>query len=496
LFTWPLSILLFFMITMPILDYITSKLGVRSFCGEYAAIGLAVSGCSIINLFSQVSASIVISPTNGGLSFARTACLRIDMLSVFMGSIFIGLGFLVAIYSIKYMENESGITLYYTLLLGMISGMTGVVFAGDFFTLFIFWELMCISSYVLVAFRKQDWEPIEAGLKYIIMSSAGSTAILFGLSFLYGMTGTLNFEGISWILNNAKLNPRLSLPFLFLLTGFGIKAAIVPLHTWLPDAYSAAPTPISAMLAGAVTETGVYALCRTFFIAFLPIQIQWSIIIASLSIITMTFGNVVALLQKDVKRLLAYSSIGHIGYMLAGLSVGTQIGLTGTILHIFNHAMMKGTAFLCVGTIIISTKTRMLEDMAGIGRKKPITTICLAISLLALIGMPPLNGFVSKLILFTSTVEANMFYLGIAIILNSVLSAAFYLRLLRILIMPLASKKFDKVRETPILMLAPISVMVILIILFGIWPEPILEFSRKAVDALLSMNGSNVGIYY
>jgi proton-translocating NADH-quinone oxidoreductase chain N len=486
--TGVLETLLFFMITLPIVDHITSKINVRSFCGEYAAIGLAASGYSIIHLFFQVSENMVTSPSIGGLSCLRTACLRIDMLSIFMCSIFIGLGFLVTIYSIKYMENESGITLYYTMLLGMISGMTGVVFAGDFFTLFIFWELMCISSYVLVAFRKQDWEPIEAGFKYLIMSSAGSATILFGLSFLYGITGTLNFEGISWILHNTKLNPQLSLPFLFILIGFGVKAAIVPLHTWLPDAYSAAPTPISAILGGALTETSVYALCRTFFVAFLSIQIQWSIIIASLSIITMTFGNVVALLQKDVKRLLAYSSIGHIGYMLAGLSVSTQIGLTGTILHIFNHAMMKGAAFLCVGAIIISTKTRMLDDMSGVGRKKPVTTICLAISLLALIGMPPLNGFVSKLILFTSTVEANMGYLGIAIILNSVLSAAFYLRLLRILIMPLASKKFDEVREAPLLLLAPIIVMVILIILFGVSPEPILDFSQKAASALLSMN--------
>jgi proton-translocating NADH-quinone oxidoreductase chain N len=492
--TWTLGILFFFMITTPIIDKIASKIDVRSFSGEYAVIGFAASGYSIIHLFFQISENPVTSPSIGGLSCLRTACLRIDLLSIFMASIFIGLGFLIAIYSIRYMRNESGTTLYYTLLLGMISGMTGVVFAGDFFTLYIFWELMCISSYVLVAFRKQDWEPIEAGLKYLIMSSVGSATILFGLSFLYGITGTLNFEGISWILYDTKLNPQLYLPFLFLLTGFGVKAAIVPLHTWLPDAYSAAPTPISAILGGALTETGVYALCRTFFVAFLSIQIQWSIIIVSLSIITMTFGNVVALLQKDVKRLLAYSSIGHIGYMLAGLSVGTQIGLTGTILHIFNHAMMKGSAFLCVGAIIISARTRMLDDMAGIGRKKPVTTICLAISLFALIGMPPLNGFVSKLILFTSTVEANMGYLGIAIILNSVLSAAFYLKLLRILIMPLASKKFDQVREAPILMLAPISVMVILIILFGIWPEPILEFSQKAADALISINGSNVGI--
>jgi multicomponent Na+:H+ antiporter subunit D len=485
MFTWPLDILFFFMITTPFVGRVTSKITTRVLCGSYAAIGLATSGYALIDLYSRVLSGIVVVPTYAGLG-RPPACLRIDMLSVFMASIIIGLGFLATVYSIEYMKNDSGIPLYYTLLLAMISGMIGVVFAGDFFTLYIAWELMCISSYVLVAFRKENWEPIEAGLKYLMMSAAGSATILFGLSVLYGMTGSLNFEEVS-ILGKAEPNVWLSVAFLFILTGFGVKVAIVPLHTWLPDAYSAAPTPISAMLSGVVTEIGVYALLRTFFVAFLSLQMQWSVILAALSAITMTFGNTTALFQKDVKRLLAYSSIGNVGYMLVGLSVGTQIGLMGTCLHIFNHALMKGVAFLCVGSIIFRTGARQLEDMAGIGRKMPITSVTLAISLFALIGMPPLNGFVSKLILFISAAEANMLYLGILIVLNSVLSAAYYLRVLRVLLSSVASQKAEKASEAPFLLLVPICTIIILIIMFGVWPDPLLEFARKGASGLLSM---------
>jgi len=374
-------------------------------------------------------------------------------------------------------------------LTAMISGMVGVAFAGDLFTLYVFWELMVVSSYVLVAFRKAEWEPIEAGLKYLIMSAAGSATLLLGMSLLYGMTGTLNFQSLAAVLTGARQNAWLSLSFLLILIGFGVKAAIVPLHTWLPDTYSAAPTPISALLSGAVTEIGVYALARTLFSAFLAFQVQWSLVLAVLSIVTMTLGNITALLQKDVKRLLAYSSIAQVGYMLVGLAVGTQLGLTGTFLQILNHALMKGTAFLCVGAIIYRTGTRQLDEIAGVGRKMPLTMILFAVSLFALTGMPPLNGFVSELTLFTSAVQANMAWLGIAIILNSVLSAAYYLQVIRFLVRPGMSEKLEKVKEAPLIMLVPIAIMAILIVLLGVYPDPVLSLARKAAQSLLSMGG-------
>ena len=485
MFPLPLVTLFLFVLTTPFVGWLLARKRRQNLCGAYVALGLLISGTALYSLFSQVSSGSIVSDQLTSFS----AGFRIDMLSVFMAAISIGLGLFVAVYSIKDMENDTGTLLFYTLLTAMISGMVGVAFAGDLFTLYVFWELMCVSSYVLVAFRKTEWEPIEAGVKYLIMSAAGSATLLLGMSLLYGITGTLNFQGLASALTAAKQNVWLSMSFLLILTGFGVKAAIVPLHTWLPDTYSAAPTSVSALLSGAVTETGVYALARTLFSAFLAFQVQWSLVLAVLSIVTMTLGNITALLQKDVKRLLAYSSIAQVGYMLVGLAVGTQLGLTGTFLQILNHALMKGTAFLCIGAIIYRTGTRQLDEIAGVGRKMPLTLIIFAISLFALTGMPPLNGFVSELTLFTSAVQANMAWLGIAIILNSILSAAYYLQVIRFLVRPGMSEKLEKVKEAPLIMLVPIAIMAILIILLGVYPDPVLNLARKAAQSLLSMKG-------
>lgn len=486
LFNLLLDLLLSFTVTMPFIGALGERIHKSGLDGIYAAIGLAVSGASVYKLYLDYSSN----PTSYSVTNSIfSAILRVDMLSIYMSAIFVGVGLATVVYSIKYMKKDSGKPLYYTLLLAMLSGMVGAVFAGDMFTLYVFWELMSISSYVLVAFRKETWAPIEAGFKYLIMSAAGSATFLFGLALLYGMAGTLNFQALATAFNQSPANAWLYVALMFILVGLGVKAAIVPLHTWLPDAHSAAPTPISALLSGIVIETGVYALLRTFFTAFLSIQTQWFTILAFLSILTMTVGNLMALLQNDVKRLLAYSSIGHVGYMLVGLAVGTQVGLTGTLLHIFNHALMKGVAFLCAGAIIFRLESRSLQDMAGIGRKMPVTATFFAISLFALIGMPPLSGFVSELTLFTSSVQANVGYLGVAIILNSILSASYYLRVLRALIHPSMSEAVSKVKEAPLLMLIPEGAMVALIIFFGIYPEPIMKIAQQAASGLLSMEG-------
>jgi multicomponent Na+:H+ antiporter subunit D len=487
LFNLVLDTLLLFTVTAPLVGAFASRIRKRSLTGVYGSIGLIAAGISLYVMYTNFSSN----PTPATGSGLFSAIVRTNMLSIFMTCIFIGIGLAAAVYSIKYMEKDSGKPLYFTLLLAMISGMIGTVFAGDLFTLYVFWELMSISSYVLVAFRRETWEPVEAGFKYLVMSAAGSATILLGISFLYGMAGTLNFQGLYTAFNQAPSTVWFYVAFMFILVGFGVKTAIVPLHTWLPDAHSAAPTPISAMLSGVVIETGVYALLRTFFTAFFSVQQQWFGILALLSILTMTLGNVTALLQDDVKRLLAYSSIGHVGYMLVGLAIGTQLGLTGTLLHVFNHALMKGAAFLCAGAIIFRLETRSLKEFSGVGRKMPITAIFFAISLFALIGMPPLNGFISELTLLTAATTANVAWLGLAIILNSILSAAFYLRVLRTLISPTLSEVAQKAKEAPVIMLIPIGVITALIVLFGIYPEPIIKLAQQAVAGLLpAMTGT------
>ncbi|MCS7098227.1 MAG: hypothetical protein NZ922_04550 [Candidatus Methanomethyliaceae archaeon] len=468
MFSLPIDTLLIFAITTPALGWLLERVKRANLCGIYAAIGLAIVTWEI--LYMKV-------PLNSGLMF-------IDQLGVFMALAFSILGLMACIYSIKYMERDEAIPLFYSLLLLMIAGMIGCVFAGDMFSFFVFWEMMCIASYTLVAFRREKWEPVEAAFKYLIMSSAGSASILFGMSLVYGMCGTLIFNDLYKILSNVS-NVWIYVAAVFIFIGLGIKSAIFPLHTWLPDAHSAAPSSISAMLSGVVVETGIYAICRIGFTVFYGIYNQWMEIIAILSIFTMLVGNLTPLLQTDIKRLLAYSSIAHIGYMLAGVSTGTILGLTAALLHIFNHAIMKGSAFLCSGMILYRLETREMKEMAGIGRKMPITAAIFSLSLFSLIGMPPLNGFISKLLLVMATIEANMAWLGAAIIINSAISAAYYLRTIKALLQPISSKKVEEAREGPIIMLAPLLILACLIVIFGIWPDGLIEFAKSAANVLL-----------
>jgi len=480
MFSPPIDTLLIFALTTPLIGWLVERIRKARLSGVYASIGLMISLWYIYELFGSVS-------SDGAQTFTSffSSQIRIDMLGVFMATIFVLIGIFASVYSLRYMERDTGVPLFYSLLLLMISGMVGTVFAGDFFTFFVFWEMMCISSYTLVAFRKQRWEPIEAAFKYLIMSSAGSATLLFGMSILYGICGTLNFQGLHIALSNIGSSVWLYISAIFILIGLGVKSAIVPLHTWLPDAHSAAPSPISAMLSGVVVETGIYAICRVGFTVLTGIEVEWLGVLAIISLVTMFVGNLTPLLQTDLKRLLAYSSIGHIGYMLAGLATGTVLGLTGTLMHIFNHGIMKGVAFLCAGMILYRLETRELKEMAGIGRKMPLTAAIFALSLFALTGMPPLNGFISKLTIIMATVEANMAWLGIAVIVNSVISAAYYLRTIKALLQPISQKKVEEAKEGPLVMLIPLLIMAGLIVILGIFPDTLIDFARSAATALL-----------
>lgn len=470
----------------PIIGWFTPKNYRGKILGVYTAIALAIVGFALYTLYLDVASGGVMYLPNSSLI---SAILRVDLLSVFMTSIFLGLGIIVTIYSILYIENTNRTPFYYTLILTLISGMTGIVFAGDLLTLFVFWELMSVSSYALVAFFKEKGTSVEASFKFLVMSAAGSATALFGISLLYGLTGTLNFEGLATALTATGSNIWVYIAALFIFIGFGVKAAVFPLHTWLPDAYSESPAPVSAILSGIVIGPGVFVLVKVFFTAFASVQDVWAPAFAGLSIVTMLVGNITALMQTDVKRMLAYSSIGQVGYMLIGLAVASQAGLNGTFVQFFNHALMKGSAFLCIGAIIYRLGARDLSEIRGVGHKMPLTAFAFAISVFALTGLPPLNGFPGELILFSSAVEADMTWLGVALLLNSVISAGFYLRIVFALIQQDASEKIVKIKEAPLLLLVPICILSILIIVFGLWPDPIVNFAKQAVDALVSIGG-------
>ncbi|MCS7386172.1 MAG: cation:proton antiporter [archaeon GB-1867-005] len=483
----PILILTFFAGVTPFLSRILRSLRLRNAESIWATLGFALALLSVFRVMGPVAEQgIVIFTPYPNAEPPIAGFLAVDWLGLFASIVFIVVGLLASIHSIDYMSHDTGLDSYYTLLLLMVAGMVGLAYAGDFMTFYIFWELMSIASYCLVGFRKHLWEPIEAGFKYLVMSAAGTSMVLFSMSLLYGLTGSLSFAHIAFSLLKSTPSPVLFLAVALLVAGFGVKAAAVPFHFWLPDAHPAAPSPISAMLSGVVIKTGIYGLVRTLYLFFAPNIVDFSSMLAVLSVLTMTVGNVMALLQKDIKRLLAYSSISHIGYILLAMSLGTEYGLTGALLHVFNHAIMKGLAFLCAGAFIHVTGTRNIDELIGVGRKMPITAMTFAIALLSLCGVPFLNGFVSKYVIFAAAIEAKAYLLTVIGLLNSGLSVVYYLRLIQLLMLREPKGKAAAASEASISILVPLVIMAFICILFGIWPEPIYKMAEAASAAAMA----------
>ena len=487
----PLLVALLGGLASPFVGVLTERTGLRLREAWMVLVSAASLG-AVYMLYQQVEAvGGILLIYAWGQAPPLSGCFEIDMLGVYMAGSIAFLGVLVAVYSVSYMEHETRLTEFYTLVAFMMAGMMGIVMSGDMFTLFIFWELMGLSSYVLVSFLKQNWGAIEAGFKYLIMSATAGAFLLLSMALIYGMAGTLNFATLASSIRGAPVSPWLVTVFGTLIVGFGVKSAIVPMHTWLPDAHPEAPSPISALLSGIVIETGLYAMIRVLFVLFEPSFFMAPM--AVLAVITMTLGNLMALQQSDLKRLLAYSSIAQIGYMLIGLSTGSLYGLQGLFLHVFNHSLMKGLAFLGAGSLIHEAGSRDIDRMKGIGRAMPLTTLTMFIALFGLGGVPGTNGFISKFILFNSAIGEGMAWLAIAGILNSAFSMAYYLRVMKTLISePVESVK--GLKEAPALMLVVTVAMATLIIIFGVWPEPTAYYANEAAKALVTNFDKYIGV--
>lgn len=487
MFTPLLDTLLFFTVTTPLINLLTHRIGAKKLVSGYVSFGL---GFALLLLpvyymdgFTQGKVTTML------LNFSvppMGACLEIDALGLFMALTFLIIGLIVSIYSFQHMEPNQGLIGYNTLLMGMITGMVGVVLAGDLFTLFIFWEVMCVSSYALVAFRKEEWEPVEAGYKYLIMSAAGTATLLFAMSLLYGMTGTLNIAYLSASFAQSEGTVWMYLILTMIIAGFGLQAGMAPLHMWLPDAHSVAPSPISAVLSGAMVKTAVYGLIRVLMFVFPVMLGAWGITLAIFAVLTMFTGNLMALLQDDVKRLLAFSTIANMGYILLGLSIGSVRGLTGSLFHILNHAIVKSLLFLSAGSFVYRTKTRSLKELAGIGRSMPISSGLFAIGLIALAGIPPLNFFWSELTIVTACVEADMLPFSILMILNLALSAAYCLRMIQTIFFRNPTSISEKATEAPKIMLVATIILAILSIVIGFYPSPFQDMAGNAAETALN----------
>lgn len=355
--------------------------------------------------------------------------LVVDALSSFMLMMISIISLTSLIFSIQYIRQFGTDWKYYALFMLLVTGMNGVIATGDLFNLFVFMEIALLSAFALVAYGGRA-EEFEASFKYAIMGAASSIIILIGIGVTYSATSTLTMSKIAGNLQNADPQISLWIGGLFMV-GFGLKAASMPFHAWLPDAHSSAPSPISSMLSGVLIKAlGIYALMRIFFnVLNAPeIYINVFLILGTISILA---GVFLAIGQWDFKRLLAYHSISQIGYILLGMGIATPLGILGAVFHLFNHAIFKGLLFYNAGSVEYGMGTRNLQDMGNLSKVLPVTSQTSMVASLSISGIPPFNGFFSKLIIIIAAIQAGLPWFAFFAVLGSLLTLASFMKVQR-----------------------------------------------------------------
>jgi len=392
--------------------------------------------------------------------------------------------------SFNYMRKKNYPAVYYSLILLSTIGMVLVAYSTDLVMLFVAWELMSIPTYVLVGFMKKNPSSNEAALKYFLFGALSSAIIVYGISLSYGLTGSTNIGEV--IQGYSTLDPSL-LPLALLsvgmfIAGFGFKMGLVPFHQWLPDTYEGAPPTITTLLAAGTKKAGFAATIRIVVLGMVVLNLDWTLALGIIAVMTMTIGNIAAIMQKNLARMLAYSSIAHAGYILIGLAVApySPLGLQGSLYQILNHAVMKGAAFIALVGIVTTLAVTNIDKLKGLGRRMPITSLGLVISLFALAGVPPLAGFWSKIMLFGGALEAGSTlwwapWLAIAGVLNSALSLAYYGWITRKMYFEGETEK--RVSE-PKSVIAIMIFSIIFLVGFGVYPDPIIKFVELAAPTL------------
>ncbi|MCR4404332.1 MAG: NADH-quinone oxidoreductase subunit M [Candidatus Acetothermia bacterium] len=406
---------------------------------------------------------------------------RLDPLSALMATLISLLGAAAAFFSFRYMEHYPRLNQYYALLMLFLGAMIGAVLAGELFTMFVLWELMTLAAFFLVIFDERP-ESMAAGIKYLVMSEAGALAMLAGMILIQQLAGITDILELKR--TRALADPWLaSMLWLFLL-GLGVKAGMAPLHTWLPDAHPAAPSPISALLSGVMIKVGLFWMLRIFF-EMLPPILTWQLVLGLLGAGTILVGGLVALVQTDIKRLIAYSSVSQVGYIILGLGLATSLGTAGALYHLVNHALFKGLLFLGAGAIIYRCGTRNLEELGGLARRMPLTFACFLIAALSLAGVPPLGGFYSKWMIYQALVESKLaiapLLLGAALA-GTALTLAYILKVVFAAFFGEETAASRDAREVGPTMAIPLGLLAALCIHLGVYPAwPIRHLIEPAV---------------
>lgn len=439
-----------------------------------------------------VLAALVLTIQNFGTATTMFfGTLSIDALSQFFKLVFLAVSLIVSLASIKYNENSDHTEEFYALVLFATFGMMVVASANDLVLLFCAFELASLATFALAGFEKKNARSLEGAMKYFIIGAISSALMLFGISYVYGATGTTS---IPMIAENATLlaeNPIGLVAVVLLIAGFGFKMALVPFHMWAPDAYQGSPSVVSSLLAAGSKKMGFVAAFRVFIVALAALQPDWQFAFTLLAVVTMTFGNVVAVSQTSVKRMLAYSSIAQAGYIAMAFVVMTPMALTGGIFYTLAHAFMKAGAFIAAGAVVWMVSSQKtgnldipdhLDSFRGLGKRMPLAALCMTVFVFALAGIPQTAGFMAKLVLFSSTIQAGMTWLAVIAILNSALSLFYYARLVRYMyFLPPEGKKIGM----PFPYAAALLLAVAGVLAMGIWSEPFMQWAMDAAQVLI-----------
>ena len=443
-----------------------------------------------VALLQQVMQTGAISYDMGGWKAPIGVEYRIDHLSVFL------LLIVSAISTIVLLATKTSITdelaerkhrLFYVVYLLCLAGMLGIAATGDAFNLFIFVEIAALSSYTLIAMGK-DRRALTASFTYVLVGTLGATFILIGIGLLYMVTGTLNMLDLAERLSGMSDSRTVLTAFSFFTVGVCLKLALFPLHWWLPNAYAFAPSMVSAFLAATATKVSIYILLRFIFTIFgqefsfsaLPLQD----ILLTLGLVGILTASTMAIYQQNVKQILAYSSVAQIGYMMLTLGLNNTTGLMATLLHLFNHAMMKGALFLALAGVMYRIGSMQLENFAGLGKRMPFTMAAIVVGGLSLIGMPLTVGFISKWYMLSAVMENGWWPLAVIILIGSLLAAVYVWRIVETAYFKPPQDPNADIKEAPLSILIPVWILVLANIYFGVDSTLTVTVSELAAQAL------------
>lgn len=452
-----------------------------------SAASLAVS----LGLYAQVRVQGLVSYPIGSWQPPWGIEYRVDAATAFVLVLLSLIGLAAAFYARRSAAAEVPAEqryLFYTMFCLCLAGLLGMAITGDAFNFFVFLEIASLSTYVLIALGR-DRRALMASYQYLLLGTVGATLIVIGVGILYLLTGTLNMADLGQRLPQLGGSRPALAALAFLTVGLFLKAAVFPLHAWLPNAYAYAPSPVSVLLAGTATKVSIYALLRFYFSVFgshtVVERLPLDEMLVALAIAAMVIPSAVAVYQRDFKRMLAYSSVGQIGYIILGVGLATQTGLAAGIVHLFNHGITKAALFVFAGAIAWRAGTTDLERLAGLAKRMPLTCAGIVVGGLSLVGVPAFAGFVTKWHLVIGALEAELVWVAFTPVASSLIALAYVWRFVEIAYLRDLHPGLARVREAPLELLLPGLVLCALILLAGLWSGPFVEGAQSAAKLFL-----------